>query len=131
MKYNLAGKATIVADVPCGDCHICCQKDLIFLHPECGDKNEDYEYEPAPYPFIKRFILKHSKDGNCIYLGENGCKIHGKAPAICQEFDCRGVVKRLGYIATEKMIKKGMLSRKLVNRGKKLMREQLKGEEVE
>jgi hypothetical protein len=33
--------------------------------------------------------LKKGDDGNCIYLGETGCQIHGRAPRACQAFDCR------------------------------------------
>lgn len=33
--------------------------------------------------------LAKGKDGNCIYLGPKGCKIHGRAPQMCRALDCR------------------------------------------
>jgi len=123
MKYDLSGKIVKNADVPCGNCHACCERDLIFLHPECGDIIDDYEHEPAPKPFEGRFILRHSLNGDCYYLGLNGCVIHGKAPAICREFDCREFARSLGYTQARKMKKRGIISAKILNIGKRLLKE--------
>jgi Fe-S-cluster containining protein len=34
-------------------------------------------------------VLAKGKDGNCVYLGPKGCKIHGRAPQMCRLLDCR------------------------------------------
>jgi Fe-S-cluster containining protein len=34
-------------------------------------------------------ILKRRPNGDCVYLGENGCTIHDRAPTVCRVFDCR------------------------------------------
>jgi Fe-S-cluster containining protein len=33
--------------------------------------------------------LKHKPNGDCVYLGEDGCTIHGQQPYVCKSFDCR------------------------------------------
>ena len=86
--------------VPCGDCTLCCQGDLIFLHKEMGDRVSDYK--------VRRvsgfWVLQHKPDGDCVYLDrEKGCVIHTRRPAICREFDCRGLVGAIGRMSeTEK-----------------------------
>ena len=34
-------------------------------------------------------MLRRRENGDCIYLAEGGCSIHGRAPKVCQEYDCR------------------------------------------
>lgn len=34
--------------------------------------------------------LKHRKNGDCIYLGRDGCTIRERRPHLCRIFDCRG-----------------------------------------
>jgi len=76
----------------CGSCVVCCQKDLIYLHPECGDNPNNYltDFHDG------RFTLKHKDNGDCIYL-DKGCTIHGSQPTICKEMDCRKVYKKIKY----------------------------------
>jgi Fe-S-cluster containining protein len=33
--------------------------------------------------------LAHRANGDCVYLGDNGCTIHDRAPTVCRLFDCR------------------------------------------
>jgi Fe-S-cluster containining protein len=49
-------------------------------------------------------------DKSCVYLGAGGCTIHGKAPLLCREFDCREFVRRLGRTKARQLVKKGVLS---------------------
>ena len=81
----------IPAHVPCNGCTACCQQDVVFLHPEYGDVLADYQTIPMTHPLTGRpgHRLAHRPQGGCIYLGDTGCTIHGKAPAMCKEFDCR------------------------------------------
>jgi hypothetical protein len=123
--YDVSEKVVVTASVPCGSCTICCQNNLIFLHPECGDVLENYEHEPAPKQFPERFVLKRLPGGDCVYLdrGVGGCIIHDRAPAICREFDCRAFAKRVGYTQGRKLVKAGLLTKRLLNRGRQLNRE--------
>ncbi len=87
--------------VPCGPCRACCRRDAIVLHPELGDKIEDYECEEVLHPFTGQTVmmLKRKPNGDCIYLEEEGCIIHENSPAICQEFDCRLLAKNASRLA--------------------------------
>lgn len=75
--------------VPCGNCHLCCRSDVIMLLPEHGDVIESYDHEWVTLPEGRGAVVKKGADGNCIYLGPDGCTIHNRAPAICRIFDCR------------------------------------------
>ena len=81
------------ADVPCNGCTACCKHDLIFLHPEQGDDPATYEghvmQATNPLTGESGLALTHKPEGGCSYLGDHGCTIHGRAPAICRTFDCR------------------------------------------
>ena len=81
----------MMVDVPCGSCRHCCQHQLLLLHPEQGDDPARYLTMAAVNPLTGRpgLALRHKPNGDCIYLGETGCGIHGSAPALCKAFDCR------------------------------------------
>lgn len=111
------------SDVPCNGCTECCQKDLIILHPECGDDSEQYETMQTINPMTGKscLALAHKPEGNCIYLGEDGCTIHDRAPAICREFDCRRFYLKLRKETTRperrRMIRAGLISSQLLKEG--------------
>lgn len=113
------------ANVPCNGCTICCQNDLLFLHPECGDDPSQYETMEALNPVTGKMALalKHNPEGSCIYLGNDGCTIHDRAPAICREFDCRrfylNLVEQTSRIERRKMVKVGLISKDLLKEGRK------------
>ena len=90
----------------CKGCVACCIRDMIFLHPECGDIIEFYETKIVN----SRYALKHKKDLSCIYLTKTGCGIYEVRPTICREFDCRVTVKKIGYTQFRKMARKGLMS---------------------
>jgi hypothetical protein len=60
-----------------------------MLFPDEGDIIESYEHAVVELPEGRGAILKKGADGNCIYLGPDGCTIHDRAPLICRMFDCR------------------------------------------
>ena len=72
--------------VPCGDCRACCERELLILHPEHGDDPNEYDCRRLP---DGRFALRQTPTLACIYLGESGCTIWDRRPAVCREFDCR------------------------------------------
>lgn len=98
------------ANVPCNGCTACCRGDAISIHPELGDVAEDYQTVPHFVPQMAAegvVMLAHDADLNCVYLTENGCSIHGRAPALCREFDCRKLAARLGYTKARKLAARG------------------------
>ncbi len=120
--------AKISIEVPCGSCHACCGGMHVVLQPERGDILDEYETEEITNPITKEknIALKHGKDGNCIYLDKKGCTIHNRAPIICKEFDCRKFWQRLLEKTTRnqriRIIKKGVINRKILRQGKKLLK---------
>jgi uncharacterized protein len=114
----------VTAHVPCAGCTACCQNDLLFLHPELGDDASTYETMPATNPITGRagLALKHKKEGGCIYLGNGGCTIHDRAPAICREFDCRrfylSFMKQYDRSERRRIIKNGMVGKNVIEAGK-------------
>lgn len=47
-----------------------------------------YDTEAITTPAGITYVLRHQENGDCIYLGPDGCTIHGHHPAICRTFDC-------------------------------------------
>ena len=113
------------ATVPCNGCIECCRKDLLILHPELGDDPSLYQTMACKHPLTGRpaIALEHKPNGGCVYLGKDGCTIHGRAPAICREFDCRrfylDLVERTTRQERKKMVSEGMISNRLLKAGRK------------
>lgn len=110
-----------MANVPCNGCTACCANDLLMLHPEMGDDASQYETMPAINPITGKagLALKHKPEGGCIYLTANGCSIHGRAPAVCQEFDCRKMFLKLGASKARKAVEAGWASQAVMDAGRK------------
>lgn len=114
-----------MVDVPCNGCTACCRNDLLILHPELGDDAAQYETMPAVNPLTggEVLVLKHKPGGGCVYLEAGGCSIHGRAPAICREFDCRRFYLRLVEGTTReerrKLMKGGLIGRDVLSAGRR------------
>lgn len=85
------------SDVPCDGCTVCCRGgEVVTLFPEAGDDPSTYLTKEAVMvdgtPLV---MLQHKPNGDCVYLGESGCTIHDRAPAVCRTFDCRGFYLKL------------------------------------
>jgi hypothetical protein len=122
-SFNRSGAAREPrAQVPCNGCTSCCERELLFLHPEMGDKPEEYETQEVLFDGEPVLILKHKPNGNCWYLGEHGCTIHDRAPAICQEFDCRRLFlafhRDYNHAQRRKIVAQGALTKDVLNAGK-------------
>jgi len=77
--------------VPCDGCTACCRHERVILSPEHGDDPLEYHTVPTrlrPDGRVER-MLAHKLNGDCVYLGDAGCTIHGRAPWACRTFDCR------------------------------------------
>ncbi len=105
-------------DVPCNGCTLCCQKDAIRLQDE--DDPGMYRTETHPYIPGARMIA-HKPNGECVYLGAHGCTIHGRAPALCRDADCRGIAARLDFDAARLLHVQGRLDIRVWDRGRQLL----------
>lgn len=84
----------------CNGCTVCCEKDTIYLQP--GD-------DPAQYKtkmLNGQRVLAKRKNGNCVYLGKNGCSIHLRAPQECRAFDCRRYAMNVRKLSREEQLRR-------------------------
>jgi uncharacterized protein len=110
---------TQLGDVPCNGCHHCCRSELIVLMPDEGDDLSRYEHEIVALPGQEPLaVLKHRPNGDCVYLDESGCTIHGHAPMICRTFDCRHWCRGHTRAERRKMIAGSPLTRHVFNAGR-------------
>ena len=128
-SWSLTGTATNIrggkmSELKCDGCRACYMNDALFLHPECGDSPEEYETVGAINPLTgkKQFMLAHKPNGECVYLGESGCTIYERRPAICREFDCRKMFKRFDRDTRRLMVRKGLASKAVMDAGRKRLR---------
>jgi Fe-S-cluster containining protein len=107
--------------VPCNGCRACCINDLILLDPEHGDDPAQYETQDVVNPITgqKGLALTHKPNGECTYLGPDGCTIHERAPAICRKFDCRKMFLKFSRTERRRLIKAGMADREKFDAGRK------------
>lgn len=75
--------------VNCNGCTACCWRDVVIL--EAGEAQR-YAHHEEWHNGRKLLVLDRREDGACVYLGEGGCSIYGRAPGICQRMDCRRLV---------------------------------------
>lgn len=118
--------SVLTRQVPCDGCTLCCRNDMIMLHPEMGDRPEDYLTERAVNPITGRMglmVAKKPGTTDCVYLGEHGCTIHGRAPAICREFDCGKFYERFQeYPRHERrrMVRDNLVGKDVLEQGKRV-----------
>ena len=95
---------------------------MVFLHPERGDDVTAYELEPQwfvnPTTGLRDRILKHKPDGSCIYLGDNGCTIHDRAPVVCREFDCRLMYLKFDRPSRRRLERRGLMTKEVFAAGR-------------
>lgn len=107
-------------EVPCNGCTLCCQGDAIRLEVE--DRAEDYHTEPHPR-IPGALMLAHKPNGECIYLDEHGCSIHGRAPSLCRIADCRAVALKIDFETARYLHAMGQLDFRVWNKGRELLDE--------
>ena len=106
--------------VPCNGCTLCCQGDAIRLTDE--DNPENYLTEPHPY-IPGALMLAHKPNGDCIYLDETGCSIHGRAPSLCRSADCRSIALKYDFDTAMQLHAMGRINIKVWDKGNKLVDE--------
>lgn len=113
----------------CGSCTACCDRDLIVLHPECGDDPSRYDLVTVTHPFTRQpaLAIRPREDGKpgCRYLSRDpekpGCTIYHQRPAVCREFDCRKLVRSLTTRKMKLAIRRGLASREVFAAGRERM----------
>lgn len=125
---KLVDKISMRSDVPCGRCTLCCRTLIVPL------AEEEYEQYEGHWGWItSRDGKRHGRallrrpNGECVYLGENGCTIHGHAPHVCQRFDCRENFAKHTRAQRRQLINSGKLPKALFDRGREMI-EQTKGD---
>jgi len=86
-----------------------------YIKPEFGDRARDYQTEE----YNGKTILAHKENGDCIYLEESGCSIHGQQPYVCRTMDCRRLLS-IPRLRKEKLLKMGLLKPELFEAAKKI-----------
>ncbi len=104
-----------MSNVPCNGCRACCRYEMIPLQD--GDDPRMYEHRVITTPIGDLAVLKRQPNGDCIYLGVDGCTIHGRAPVVCRAFDCRAWYA-MQTSAERRVLKRDPGSRDVVLAGK-------------
>ncbi len=107
-------------EVPCNGCTLCCQGDAIRLEEE--DRAEEFRTELHPY-VPGALMLAHKPNGDCVYLDEHGCSIHGRAPSLCRTADCRAVALKLDFETARHLHALGRLDFRVWNKGREFLEE--------
>lgn len=108
----------------CGTCRACCHDCVVMLHPEDGDDIRSYKAEVVEHPTSGEEIiaLQRNPDGTCVYLGDNGCTIHSRAPAACRSFDCRHfywfLVNNTSRNERQRLVKEGYIQASTLRAGR-------------
>lgn len=105
-----------VARVECGTCTACCRWEAIQLRPEHGD--DPARYAPNVVERGGKLWLTIKPNGECVYLGPDGCTIWGDHPAVCRVFDCALDFLMRTRTARRDMIRKGVASRAVFAAGR-------------
>lgn len=84
---------TADASVPCNGCTACCRDQIVVLIEDDGDPAQwrTVPLEGAKDESVRQLEMK--PDGACTYLGEHGCTIYDRRPAMCRTFDCRLLIR--------------------------------------
>lgn len=110
---------TVGATVPCNGCTRCCHGDAVRLL--ANDDPSQYQTEPHPYMPEAR-MLAHKPNGDCIYLGDDGCTIHATKPQMCREMDCRLIAAQVTWTQARKLDARGRLPIGIWQRGRELLK---------
>lgn len=107
------------AYVPCKGCTLCCQGDAIRLLEE--DNPAEYITEPHSY-IPGALMLAHKPNGDCIYLEENGCSIHKRAPSLCKSADCRTIALKYNFETALRLHEMGNIDLRVWDKGNELIK---------
>ena len=121
VMHDVVDKDATRADVPCGKCRLCCQTLIVPLAQE--------EYAAYDWAWVVKQdgtrlgrALKRRPNGDCVYLGEAGCTIHGRAPHVCQRFHCRELFRRSDRPGRRQAIASGKIPKILFDKGRDMLK---------
>lgn len=104
------------AKVPCGTCKLCCKNSAVLMMPISGDVAENYD--TIPFPLNTEFrILRIKDNGDCTYLGENGCTIYDRRPYMCRIYDCRAQSQMYTRKERKQLVKEKSMDPAILKRG--------------
>jgi hypothetical protein len=109
------------SDVPCGKCTLCCRTMIVPLAQEEYQNYDWVNVYTRENVWLGR-ALKRKPNGECVYLTDTGCSIHGRAPHVCQRFDCRELFLKSDRAGRRRAIKSGKLPKALFDRGREMLR---------
>ena len=100
--------------------------------PEHGD--DPSQYETVPLDLNPKFaaklneltgltgklavMLKKKENGDCVYLGPDGCTIWDRAPYLCRVFDCRTWYQRFSRKQRKHLLAIGELDPEIIRAGR-------------
>jgi Fe-S-cluster containining protein len=126
MLRKKTDKNYYIREVPCNGCILCCKGDAVRLQ----DEDDPSEYITSPHPFFKEsLMIAHKENGDCIYLNNDGCSIHHRAPSLCRTADCRTIALKIDFARARQLHHSGLLDLKVWDKGHELLN-QLKKETV-
>lgn len=92
-----------MSDVNCNGCTACCKRDKIVLG--INDDRSFYRHHKEWVNYKEYDVLDRKPNGDCTYLTDSGCSIHGEAPGICQRMDCRELYLNTSPETIEKRVR--------------------------
>jgi hypothetical protein len=66
-------------------------------------------------------MIAHKPNGDCIYLDEQGCSIHDRAPSLCRSADCRSLAVKIDFETAKLLHATGRLDFRVWDQGQKLL----------
>ena len=107
--------------IDCDGCTACCRGHH-------GVKLDDHEWvlhEGNTQKDHRGEMRLQQVDDACVYLGDDGCTIHGEDhfPRRCREFDCRAAVICYNQVGIDELVAKGELPMSVVEMGRKKLGE--------
>ena len=64
--------------------------------------------------------LAHKPNGDCVYLGEKGCTIHERRPAVCRAYDCAGQFRQFTRAERRRGVREKWLDPAILARGREI-----------
>lgn len=95
-----------MSDLDCGTCIVCCRwGNDIAIRPVLT--SEEVKRFKCVSSQMGGFVLAATEEGNCIYVGPNGCTIYKDRPRQCRLFDCRQLYSEIKHAPFIKVILQG------------------------
>lgn len=102
------------------------------MHPELGDDAGSYHVQMLPRANGDMlYLLATTPEGACVYLGDGGCTIYARRPALCRSFDCRKHYLILPREDRDNLVRLKLSSRAVFNAGRARLKSLSGGEREE